>query len=77
MYHERYLAIGCENKHSDVSFFNRCCHPLAVGYLIPSYLCRSHRQLNRADLSLILLAEYLPLPGSLTVTRVMFLVACT
>ncbi|KAJ6596953.1 plant expansin [Mycena vulgaris] len=26
-YHERYLAIGCENKHN-TSFFDFCCHPL-------------------------------------------------
>ncbi|KAJ6502493.1 RlpA-like double-psi beta-barrel-protein domain-containing protein-containing protein [Mycena sanguinolenta] len=26
-YHERYLEIGCENKH-DTPFFDLCCHPL-------------------------------------------------
>jgi hypothetical protein len=27
VYHARYIAIGCENKHN-TSFFNFCCHPL-------------------------------------------------
>ncbi|KAJ7097872.1 RlpA-like double-psi beta-barrel-protein domain-containing protein-containing protein [Mycena belliarum] len=29
VYHERYMAIGCENKHN-TSFFDFCCHPLLV-----------------------------------------------
>ncbi|KAJ7449868.1 RlpA-like double-psi beta-barrel-protein domain-containing protein-containing protein [Mycena latifolia] len=29
VYHERYLAIGCENQHN-TSFFDFCCHPLLV-----------------------------------------------
>ncbi|KAJ7111572.1 RlpA-like double-psi beta-barrel-protein domain-containing protein-containing protein [Mycena crocata] len=27
VYHSRYMAIGCENKHN-TSFFDFCCHPL-------------------------------------------------
>lgn len=27
VYHTRYLALGCENKHN-TAFFNQCCHPL-------------------------------------------------
>ncbi|KAJ6547621.1 hypothetical protein B0H19DRAFT_276762 [Mycena capillaripes] len=27
VYHERYTAIGCENKHN-TTFFDSCCHPL-------------------------------------------------
>ncbi|KAJ7940580.1 RlpA-like double-psi beta-barrel-protein domain-containing protein-containing protein [Mycena leptocephala] len=27
VYHERYTAIGCENKHNS-TFFDFCCHPL-------------------------------------------------
>lgn len=41
-YHAFYLSIGCSNKHSDVTFFNKCCHPLPVGYLTPFDLCCPH-----------------------------------
>lgn len=30
-YHGRYLSYGCQNKHSDVQFFDKCCHPLTAG----------------------------------------------
>lgn len=28
VYHARYLALGCSQKHSDPAFFDACCHPL-------------------------------------------------
>lgn len=40
VYHARYLAIGCQNKH-DTQFFDDCCHPLKQGETLennrPSY----------------------------------------
>ncbi|KAF5358001.1 hypothetical protein D9756_001519 [Leucocoprinus leucothites] len=36
-YHSRYLAAGCQNRHSDVAFFDRCCHPLPMGSNPDSY----------------------------------------
>jgi len=27
VYHERYIAVGCENKHN-TTFFDMCCHPM-------------------------------------------------
>ncbi|KXN86882.1 hypothetical protein AN958_09477 [Leucoagaricus sp. SymC.cos] len=31
-YHTRYLAIGCQNQHGNMDFFDRCCHPLSLCY---------------------------------------------
>jgi hypothetical protein len=35
-YHKRYLALDCENKHTDPDFFNACCHPLPANVPLSS-----------------------------------------
>ena len=36
-YHSRYIALDCPSKHNS-SFFDQCCHPLLVCFLLPCKL---------------------------------------
>lgn len=37
VYHDRYLKWDCQNQHN-TTFFDKCCHPLLVDFLLPFLL---------------------------------------
>ncbi len=40
-YHERYLQWGCQKQHN-TTFFDKCCHPLLVGFRVAILGSYSH-----------------------------------
>jgi hypothetical protein len=36
IYHKRYIALQCQNKHDDTKYFNTCCTPMLKGQKLSS-----------------------------------------
>lgn len=51
-YHDRYLLWDCQNKHNS-SFFDKCCHPLLVGFCLANLVPYLHTYQNHESLDVL------------------------